>query len=182
MHFKDENLKKILSNKNHSTYQDLDLYIKCLALCHSVIVERDEFKNIIYHASSMDEKALINGARYLNYIFKEKNIHNKIILEINNQEHKFELLNTIEFDSKRKRMSVIVKDLNSGKIILFVKGSDNIIRALTTKNKEYLKVNESHLIEFASQGLRNFNIAYRYIEENEYMEWESLYKVNIKIL
>ena len=44
-----------------------------------------------------------------------------------------------------------------------MKGSDNILRALTTKNRDYLKINESHLVEFASQGLRNFNIGYRII-------------------
>jgi len=153
------------------------MYIKCLALCHSVIVEKDEFKNLEYHASSMDEKALVNGARYLNYIYKEKDIHNNIILEINNQEHKFKLLSIIDFDSKRKRMSVIVKDMNNGKIILFMKGSDSILRALTTKNIDYLKTNELHLINFSSEGLRNFNIGYRYIEEKEYFEWEILYKV-----
>lgn len=158
----------------------MDLYVKCLALCHSVIVEKDEFKNLEYHASSMDEKALVNGARYLDYIYLNKDIHNTIYLEINNQEHKFKLLNMIEFDSERKRMSVIVKDLNSGKIILFIKGSDSSLRALTTKNREYLKINEENLIEFSSQGLRNFNIGFRYIDENEYNEWEKIYKV-IKI-
>lgn len=156
------------------------MYVKCLALCHSVIVEKDEFKNLEYHASSMDERALVNGARYLNYIYTKKDIHNTLYLEINNQEHKFKLLNTIEFDSKRKRMSVIVRDMNSGKIILFMKGSDSILRTLTTKNREYFKINEEHLIEFSSQGLRNFNIGYRYIDENEYNEWEILYKVIFK--
>ncbi len=153
------------------------MYVKCLALCHSVIVEKDEFKNLEYHASSMDEKALVNGARYLNYIYIKKDIHNTLYLEINNQEQKFKLLNSIEFDSKRKRMSVIVKDVNSGKIILFIKGADSILRALATQNKEYLKKNTEYVNEFSSQGLRNFNIGYRYIDENEYREWENLYKV-----
>jgi len=170
-------LKGILANKSHPEFEHLDLYVKCLALCHSVIVEKDEFKNLEYHASSMDEKALVNGARYLNYIYVKKDIHNTMYLDIYNQEHKFKLLNTIEFDSKRKRMSVIVKDLNNGKIILFMKGSDSILRALTTKNMEYLKLNEEHLIEFSNQGLRNFNIGYRFIEEQEYIEWEKLYRV-----
>lgn len=129
----------------------------------------------------MDEKALINGARYLNYIFIKKDIHNTIYLEINNQENKFKLLNTIEFDSKRKRMSVIVKDMSNGKIILFMKGSDSILRALTTQNKDFLKKNEEHLIEFSTQGLRNFNIGYRYIDENDYTEWDKIYKVKILI-
>ena len=39
---------------------------------------------------------------------------------------KYKLLNLIEFDSDRKRMSVIVRDTD-GKIILFCKGADSII-------------------------------------------------------
>lgn len=102
---------------------------------------------------------------------------NIITLEINNQDEKFLLLNTIDFDSKRKRMSVIVKNLATGKIILFMKGSDSILRNLTSQNREYLETNEMHLNDFCSQGLRNFNIGYRYIEENEYNDWNNLYKV-----
>jgi phospholipid-transporting ATPase len=40
--------------------------------------------------------------------------------------HKFELLNVCEFTSTRKRMSVILKDVN-GKIILMCKGADSVI-------------------------------------------------------
>jgi phospholipid-transporting ATPase len=178
IHFKDENLKKILAEKSHPDFSSLDMFLKCLAICHGVIVERDEFKNIEYHASSMDEKALVNGARYLNYIYKEKDVKNNMIIEINGQDQKFELLNIIEFDSKRKRMSVIVKDLSTQKIILFIKGSDSILRGMTTLNKEYLEINQQHLIDFCSLGLRNFNIGYRYIDNQQYVQWNEMYKVN----
>ena len=38
-----------------------------------------------------------------------------------------QLLNSFEFDSTRKRMSVIVRD--NGTIKLYIKGADNIIKA-----------------------------------------------------
>ena len=41
-------------------------------------------------------------------------------------QRKYKLLNIIEFDSTRKRMSVIVRDPD-GKIMLFCKGADSII-------------------------------------------------------
>lgn len=178
LHFKDENLKNILTNKIIPEFDDLDMFLKCLALCHTVIVDRDHFKNIEYHASSIDEKALVNGSRYLNYIYKEKDINDIITLEIMNQDYKYKLLQVIEFDSKRKRMTVIVKDLSSGKIILFIKGSDTILRALTSKNLEYLRVNEIHLNDFCSLGLRSFNVGYKYLEEDEFNKWNEIYKVN----
>jgi phospholipid-transporting ATPase len=40
--------------------------------------------------------------------------------------HKFELLNVCEFTSTRKRMSVIVRDMND-KITLMCKGADSVI-------------------------------------------------------
>lgn len=39
----------------------------------------------------------------------------------------YELLDTLEFTSDRKRMSVVVKDCQSGKIFLLSKGADEVI-------------------------------------------------------
>jgi magnesium-transporting ATPase (P-type) len=125
----------------------------------------------------MDEKALLNGARYLGYIFLGKDSKGNLLLEKNEEIIKFELLNIIEFDSKRKRMSVIVKDLQTNKIILFCKGADKIIRNLTTQNIDYLYNNEKHINELSSKGLRNLNIAYKFIEEKDYIEWDLIFRV-----
>lgn len=45
----------------------------------------------------------------------------------------YELLDTLEFTSDRKRMSIVVKDCQSGKIFLLSKGADEAIlpRALS---------------------------------------------------
>ena len=42
-------------------------------------------------------------------------------------EEKYELLEVLEFNSTRKRMSVILKDHETGKILLYSKGADNIL-------------------------------------------------------
>lgn len=39
----------------------------------------------------------------------------------------YELLDTLEFTSDRKRMSIVVKDCQSGKIFLLSKGADEAI-------------------------------------------------------
>lgn len=39
---------------------------------------------------------------------------------------KYDLLNMLEFSSSRKRMSVIVKELE-GRILLFIKGADRLV-------------------------------------------------------
>jgi phospholipid-translocating ATPase len=47
----------------------------------------------------------------------------KIRVDQNNIEQ-YEILRVVEFDSNRKRMSVVVKRFSDGKIINFVKGAD----------------------------------------------------------
>jgi len=54
---------------------------------------------------------------------------------------KFELLNTLEFNSTRKRMSVIVKDLQTYEIVVLSKGADSIMEKLLVQNsatKDYM--------------------------------------------
>lgn len=179
IHFSDEILKQNILNKTEKNFEDFDIFLKCLSLCSSVIVEKDENGNIKYHASSIDEKALLNGARYLGYIFLGKDNEGNFLLEINEKIQKFVMLNVIEFDSERKRMSVIVKDLQTQKIILLCKGADDILRDLTSQNKEYFEENERQITELSTKGLRNLNVAYRYIEEKEYREWDVIFKVKI---
>jgi phospholipid-translocating ATPase len=90
-----------------------------------------------YNASSPDELALVNGARYLGFEFFERDAENNLCIHINNFDDKvtndgidnvkkYNLLNVIEFDSARKRMSVIVKT-EEGKYVIFTKGADSII-------------------------------------------------------
>lgn len=40
----------------------------------------------------------------------------------------YKLLNTLEFDSTRKRMSVIVKDMETEMIKIVCKGADSVIK------------------------------------------------------
>lgn len=49
---------------------------------------------------------------------------------------KFQVLNVLEFNSTRKRMSVIVQDLLDKKIMLLTKGADSVIENLLDLTKE----------------------------------------------
>lgn len=44
------------------------------------------------------------------------------------REETYELYRRVEFNSDRKRMSVIIKDPEDGLIKLFIKGADSIIK------------------------------------------------------
>lgn len=83
-------------------------FIEILAVCHTVIVE-DKNNQILYNASSPDELALVNAARLFDFVFKGRDENNNMIVEIQGETLKYQLLNVIEFTSARKRMTVIVK-------------------------------------------------------------------------
>lgn len=59
-----------------------------LALCHTVVVDYKEEKQF-YNASSPDELALVNSAKYFDYIFNGRDEDNNIEIVINGESVKF---------------------------------------------------------------------------------------------
>ena len=62
----------------------------------------------------------------MGFAFTERDEENNMVIKNWNGIEKFKLLNVIEFDSARKRMSVIVRKPD-GKILIVCKGADSII-------------------------------------------------------
>jgi len=98
-----------------------------LAICHSVIIE-DNCGETIYNASSQDEIALVNFAKFAGFEYAGLKDNNKVMVKVNNSEiEEYKLLHTLEFNSTRKRMSTLVQNAQ-GQIILYCKGADTIIQ------------------------------------------------------
>ena len=99
----DDKFENILKNPSHEDKNYIYHYMIGLAICHSIIVEKDESNEgkLNYLSSSPDEMALINCARYFKYIFKGKDIDNKITLNIQGIDYEFKLLHTLEYSSER---------------------------------------------------------------------------------
>ncbi len=72
-----------------------------MATCHTVITENNDENKIIYQASSPDEMALINCARYFKYFFTGRDINNTVFLDIQGKKQNFQLLNLLEYSSER---------------------------------------------------------------------------------
>ena len=85
-------------------------------------------------------------------------------------EKKYKLLNVIEFDSTRKRMSVIVKTEDK-RILVICKGADSIIEKRLKPNQDTLEVTKKFLDDFAETGLRTLLIASKEITESHYNQW-----------
>ena len=96
-----------------------------LSFCHTIILDE---KKGLYNSSSPDELALVNAAKQFGFEFKGKDADdNYSVLDKNNSKLlNYKLLHVCEFNSTRKRMSVILRD-PLGKIILMCKGADSAI-------------------------------------------------------
>jgi phospholipid-transporting ATPase len=106
----------------------LEKLINILAVCHTIVPHYSDEGILSYNASSPDELALTNAARYFGYVFEERDSSNKITItdKSTGQQRKYELLNIIEFTSLRKRMSVVVRTPED-RILCMTKGADSII-------------------------------------------------------
>ena len=92
------------------------------------------------------------------------------------QSERYTPLKLLEFNSTRKRMSVIVR-CPDGRIVLYCKGADSVIyERLTADHDLSLKEQTQKDMEaFANNGLRTLCIAYRYVSEEEYLTWSRIY-------
>ncbi|XP_039280829.1 phospholipid-transporting ATPase IA isoform X2 [Nilaparvata lugens] len=150
-------------------------FLTLMAVCHTVIPEKvPETGEIVYHASSPDERALLQGAKAFGFVFDTRTPHQVEIVALETRET-YTVLNVLEFTSARKRMSVIVR-MPNGKIRLYCKGADSVIyERLAPDASQYRETTLQHLEEFAQSGLRTLCFAMADINETDYKEWALLY-------
>ncbi|XP_061615054.1 phospholipid-transporting ATPase IB isoform X3 [Phyllopteryx taeniolatus] len=154
--------------KGHPTCPQICEFLTMMAVCHTVVPERDN-NQIIYQASSPDEGALVKGAKGLGFIFTART-PDSVIIEARGKEMSYQLLNVLEFSSNRKRMSAVVRTPN-GRLRLYCKGADNVIFERLTEDSQYKELTIAHLEQFATEGLRTLCFAYVDLREDAYQEW-----------
>lgn len=148
-------------------------FMLALALCHTVITEHTpgDPPQIEFKAQSPDEAALVATARDCGFTVLGRS-GDDIILNVMGQERTYTVLNILEFNSSRKRMSAIIR-MPNGSIRLFCKGADSVIysRLAPGLQRELRKTTAEHLEMFAREGLRTLCIADRALSEKEYEAW-----------
>ena len=131
-------------------------FMLALALCHSVITEKvsDDPPRIDFKAQSPDEAALVATARDMGFALTERT-QRGVVLHVQGVRREYEVLNILEFNSSRKRMSSIVRMPDTGKIVLFCKGADNVIysRLASAQNPDIRDATLRDLDVFANEGL-----------------------------
>ena len=107
-------------------------FIVGLGLCHTCMPDKDEDGKMIYQSASPDELALVTAAMDLGFMLVDRD-QTSITIQTQpdgpNGPSRFQtysVLETIEFSTKRKRMSILIR-MPDGRITLFCKGADSVI-------------------------------------------------------
>ncbi|KNE54958.1 phospholipid-translocating P-type ATPase, flippase [Allomyces macrogynus ATCC 38327] len=157
-------------------------FLTLLSVCHTVLPEITENGSVVYQASSPDEAALVSGAADLGYKFVARK-PNSVTIEVRRpradshpddvEAVTYAVLAVNEFNSTRKRMSVLVE--RNGEYRLYVKGADNVILARLDQNHPHTIEQQAptlHALEYyATQGLRTLTLAYRQLTKAQADAW-----------
>jgi len=170
---KDKNGKTAVSFKSQQELVNEFLFL--LSVCHDCIVEKDDEGNVGYQGQSPDEITLVDAAKRLGYEFTGANSQSKHVNIFLRNNAKVKVLKFFEFNSDRKRASVIIRDPKTDVIKLMIKGADSIIidRLSTTTPQPHLENTKNLLTEFSTIGLRTLCMAEKVLTEEEYTELDS---------
>ncbi|ETW08645.1 hypothetical protein, variant [Aphanomyces invadans] len=157
-------------------------FFRCVLLCHTATLSSlNEIR-----ASSPDETALLRGAIELNCLLKGRTT-TTMDISLFGKPESYEILALNEFDSTRKCMSVIVRQLTApyresitkdDVLWVFCKGADTTMMSLGNATTQGSKPQTrdsitSHLHYFASMGLRTLVFGYKRITLAEFMAWSA---------
>jgi len=85
----------------------------------------------------MDEVTFLEMCRDSGFISFKHRDSDVITVDVQGKEERYKILRVIEFTSDRKRMSVVVKNMENGKIINFIKGADLAILQRIDQSKPF---------------------------------------------
>ncbi len=144
-------------------------FFTTLALCHTVLTGIDpQTRAISYKAQSPDEAALVQAAADVGYVFLGREPSSNVVrlqTPTSPTPHRHEMLNVLEFTSLRKRMSVILRQVDgegAGTILLLCKGADQVIFENMGPGQEKIKEKTGEDLDFfANEGLRTLCLAHK---------------------
>lgn len=146
--------------------------ITALALCHNVTptFPNPDNKDIVeYQASSPDEIALVKFATSCQMRLVERDQNKIVIKNAADVEESYETLANFPFSSDTKRMGIVLRHTNSGRILFYLKGAEVVLRD-KVKPKVRTVVDES-CQNLAREGLRTLVIAQKLLSQEFYDSW-----------
>ncbi|GMF25581.1 unnamed protein product [Phytophthora fragariaefolia] len=166
--------------------ETLRRFLRHLALCHTLIPTKSLAEMCStsfpeYSASSPDEQALVSAAAFCNVRFVHRTPTTMMLMEPGwAGPSTYKLLNVLEFDSDRKRMTVII-ETPDGTIELLCKGADNVIFERLAADQATMPGGMSYeqaadqLTVYAKAGMRTLCLACKTISRMQYDDWNARY-------
>ncbi|KAL5210995.1 hypothetical protein ABZP36_006618 [Zizania latifolia] len=166
-----------------------------LAACNTVIPvskensldlinEINEVGIIDYQGESPDEQALVTAASAYGYMLVERTTGH-IVVEVQGERIRLDVLGLHEFDSVRKRMSVIVR-FPDNIVKVLAKGADTSMLSILRRadddglhsslHAKIREATENHLSGYSSEGLRTLVIGSKNLTGAEFSEWQERYE------
>lgn len=135
--------QKILSHpgKNEEQFQD---FFRCLCVCHDIIqFQLEGEKEPSFTGASQDEISFLEMCKIVGFIKFVERDSDTIKIDVDGKMETYKLLKVIDFTSDRKRMSVVVRREEDGKVINFIKGADMAIIPRMNQDSENKEKNET---------------------------------------
>ncbi|KAF1943813.1 phospholipid-translocating P-type ATPase [Clathrospora elynae] len=131
--FRTQDMLRYIQRKPHTPFsKKTRMFLLSLALCHTCLPEAQENGETHFMASSPDELALVQAAQDMGFLLINRDVHTitlKILPPGSDGEpimETYEILDVIEFSSKRKRMSIVLR-FPDGRVCIICKGADSIV-------------------------------------------------------
>ncbi|CAN8257134.1 unnamed protein product [Cochlearia groenlandica] len=151
-----------------------------LAACNTIVpivrnTSDPNVKLVDYQGESPDEQALVYAAAAYGFLLIERT-SGHIVINVRGEMQRFNVLGLHEFDSDRKRMSVILgcPDMS---VNLFVKGADSSMFSVMDESYEgIIEATKKQLHAYASDGLRTLVVGMRKLNDSEVEQWHSSFE------
>lgn len=145
-----QDMLRYIQRRPHTPFsKKARMFLLSLALCHTCLPEVQEDGKTQFMASSPDELALVQAAQDMGFLLINRDVHTITLKTMPAGTdgvpvvETYEVLDVIEFSSKRKRMSIIVR-FPDQRICILCKGADSIVmqrlKMATLANKKMVDI------------------------------------------
>jgi phospholipid-transporting ATPase len=162
-------MQELIEDKTKSS--PLFQFLRCLSTCHTVIRE----KTGTYRAESPDELALLMGIGRFQFSLRDRGT-SAMTVDVLGKAVMWDVLAVNTFTADRKRMSLVVKERETGDHYLMCKGADSAVLDLCVLTETQRKVAEKALTDLSCVGMRTLVVAQKRLTTAETAAWLLSYK------
>ena len=161
-------------------------FIRCILLCNTCVISRQDDGTLIPESSSQDEVALVKGMMANNCLLLERTSQH-IKLSLDGQVEVYQIEALLEFSNDRKRMSIIVSHQTTGQLTMYTKGADSHMLPACTNDypdapplpgetaTDWRVIVADELSHMAGEGLRTLVMAMKPLSVDDFIHWKAVY-------